>query len=232
LLSRLQAEAKRLLNDPSVEQQIQQRQARLGEKWYVVRPLGYDTQQTLPESFAELCLNPRILAVVNQYFGMFSRLRYAGLWYNLPVFDHERGIDSERWHRDYEDRNVLKVYAYLDDVDEHMGPLQYLRGTQPGGVYGHVVPAVPAFGATAPPEQLAAFVPNQANISCVGPAGTLVFCDTAGIHRGGRSTTKPRIVVTATFITDGGVDHWTFELENRAQLKQLDTEGRFALHQT
>jgi hypothetical protein len=231
LITRLGNEARWLLEAPSVQQQIEQRQARLGEKWYVIRPLGYSTQRTLPGPLAELFLHPRILAVVNQYLGMFSRLCYAGLWYNLPVYAHERGIDSEQWHRDYEDRNVLKVYVYLDDVDENMGPLNYLRGTQPGGTYGRVVPAVPAFGTSARPEQLAALVPNQANVSCIGPAGTLLFCDTAGFHRGGRSTTKPRIVVTATYITDGGVDIATFELENRAQLRQLDAAGRFALRE-
>ncbi|HEY1598829.1 MAG TPA: hypothetical protein VGG64_04460 [Pirellulales bacterium] len=229
LLGRLTDEAQKLLAAPAVQAQIAERHARRGEKWYVIRPLGYESRLTLSEPLAQLVLHPRLLAIVNQYLGMYSRLCYVGLWYNIPVFDQERGIDSENWHRDHEDRNVLKLYLYLVDVDDQMGPLNYLRGTQPLGPYADAFPAEAAYGSIPTPEQLTAVVPCEANLTCTGPAGTLLFCDTAGFHRGGRTLTKPRVVFTATYVTDSGVDVRRIELERAAQLHDFGVAAAFAL---
>jgi hypothetical protein len=72
-------------------------------------------------------------------------------------------------------------------------------------------------------------VPAEAELSCVGSAGTVVLCDTAGFHRGGRSSTRPRILMTATYISDSGVEKRRYELEKSAQSDELGPAARFAL---
>ena len=49
-------------------------------------------------------------------------------------------MSSQRWHRDFNDRHLLKAFLYLVDVDEETGPFEYVPRSAPGGeleVSGH-----------------------------------------------------------------------------------------------
>ena len=131
---------------------------------------------------------------------MWSKLEYVDVWYSVPQPEAAERISSQRWHRDYNDKHLLKVFLYLVDVDESMGPFQYVAG-QPARrpVRGRV-----GLAAARPelPDRGGARVPRSRRRRCktfTGPAGTLLFCNTAGFHRGGFSTTKPRVLATATY---------------------------------
>ena len=106
-------------------------------------------------------------------------------------------ISSQRWHRDYNDKHLLKVFLYLVDVDETMGPFQFVAGSQPGGPYDDAWGWQP-LGQNYPTEkELESRIPASAVQTFTGPAGTLLFCNTAGFHRGGsrrrsRASSRPR----------------------------------------
>ena len=44
---------------------------------------------------------------------------------------------SQRWHRDFNDRHLLKAFLYLVDVDEETGPFEYVAGSARGGPLRH-----------------------------------------------------------------------------------------------
>lgn len=226
LLYALQDESDHLLDQPAVRRQIERRRADRGHKWYVVRALGYDTPITLSPALAELFLHPRLLAVVNHYLGQYSRLGAANLWYNLPVTPEEPSIDSERWHRDHEDRRIVKLFCFVDAIDASMGPLRYLRGSHPAGPYANIFPAKPPRGSYPDEQALLAAIPKGAQQTCTGPAGTLVIVDTAGFHQGGRSSTRPRIVLTSSYLSEAGLDQRRIDL---AHPMPLETSAKFAL---
>ena len=109
-------------------------------------------------------------------------------------------ISSQRWHRDYNDKHLLKVFLYLVDVDEEHGPVP-VRRREPARrpVRGRV-----GLAAARPelPDRGGARGAHPRRRRCrrsPGPAGTLLFCNTAGFHRGGFSTTEPRVLATATY---------------------------------
>ena len=130
---------------------------------------------------------------------MWSKLEYVDVWYSVPQPEAAERISSQRWHRDYNDKHLLKVFLYLVDVDESMGPFQFVAGSQPGGPYEDAWGWQP-LGQNYPTEQeLESRIPASAVQTFTGPAGTLLFCNTAGFHRGGFSTTKPRVLATATY---------------------------------
>ena len=130
---------------------------------------------------------------------MWSKLEYVDVWYSVPQPAAAERISSQRWHRDYNDKHLLKVFLYLVDVDESMGPFQFVAGSQPGGPYEDAWGWQP-LGQNYPTEQeLETRIPASAVQTFTGPAGTLLFCNTAGFHRGGFSTTKPRVLATATY---------------------------------
>jgi hypothetical protein len=60
-------------------------------------------------------------------------------------------------------------------------------------------------GLNYPPEGAveSRFPPEQRRV-CTGKAGTLVFCDTTGFHKGGHATGKGRYLFNAVYTTNAG----------------------------
>ena len=117
---------------------------------------------------------------------MWAKLEYVDVWYTPPVEDPERR-SSQRWHRDFNDRHLLKAFLYLGDVDEESGPFEYVPRTAPGSELEHLWPWRPLGDNYPPEEELDAKVADRA-VRFTAPKGTLIFCNTSGFHRGGFAT--------------------------------------------
>ena len=89
------------------------------------------------------CASRRMLDVANTYLRMWSKLEYVDVWYSVPQPEDASRVSSQLWHRDYNDKHLLKAFLYLVDVDETMGPFQYIPGSQPGGPYADAWPWKP-----------------------------------------------------------------------------------------
>jgi hypothetical protein len=228
-LAAIREDADRLMRRPIIREQIESRLSREGIKWYVVRAFGYKPRMAVPASFAALLLSDGVLGVVNSYLGLASRLKYLDIWHNFAVSESDPPVDSERWHRDNEDRNIVKLFLHLSDVDETAGPLTYLRGSQPGGPLGSLFPTVPPSGSYPPDGALAACVTPEATAACTGAAGTMVLFDACGLHRGGRATGRPRTLLVATYASDAALDPLKYRLADPAQYHGLSTQARYAI---
>ncbi len=228
-LRQLRREAERLIERPEIQSQIVRRRSKDGAKWYVIRAFGSRPELAVTKPLAEVFLNERLLGIVNSYQGLCCRLLYLDVWYNLPAGNAEHRIDSEYWHRDNHDRKIVKLYVYLNDVDEHTGPLTFLRQTQAGGAYGSVFPAHPPEGSYPNEKALIRSVPESRIVRCTGPAGTVVLCDTMGFHKGGRCARNHRLLLTATYTSDAALDFSRYRLEQPEQLAQLGPMARYAI---
>jgi len=159
-------------------------------------------------------------------------LKSFELWNNQPVDPASKETASMQWHRDYDDHKIVKVFLYLVDVDEQMGPFTYLRETQPGARFGHLFPSRPPEGAVPPKADVERLVPAAQLQQCTGKKGSFIICDTTGLHRGGRSTTKSRILFTLTYASDAAIDPDKYTLgENARDFARLSRAARFALRQ-
>lgn len=227
----LEDEAKRMIASPYMAKQIGRGQDALGLKQYVIRGLGRRNHQALPDSFAALFLNNRLLEIINAYLGLQCRLNYVDLWYNVPVQKQEPSVSSEFWHRDHEDRHVIKVFTFLTDIDENMGPFTYLEGTQYGGKYSGIFPAKPAQGAYPEPNALVEEVQTLGIPihRCIGPTGSLVVADTSGIHKGGRTESRPRIILVGFYTSNSGLDPLSYRLPEGYPSNSLSPIQRYAL---
>ena len=56
---------------------------------------------------------------------------YADLWYSLAQPEATERVASQLWHRDFDDKHLLKAFLYLRDVDEGAGPFEYISESQP-----------------------------------------------------------------------------------------------------
>ena len=112
-----------------------------------------------------------MLDVANAYLEMWSKLEYVDVWYSVPQPAEAERISSQRWHRDYNDKHLLKVFLYLVDVDEAMGPFQYVPGSQPGGPYGDAWPWEPLGKNYPTEEELEARIPGSSVARVHGAEG-------------------------------------------------------------
>lgn len=122
----------------------------------------------------------------------------ADLWCVLPDAESKQREWSQNWHRDPEAERLVKVFLFLEDVTEDSGPFEYVSGSHNGG-----------YAEAAEPKRYAnqAYVqhciPPEAKRRFTAPAGTIVFADTSGLHRGGYTKARRRLNCVFTYLPEG-----------------------------
>ena len=106
---------------------------------------------------------------------------------------------SQRWHRDFNDRHLLKAFLYLVDVDEDTGPVR-VRAAQRARRRARTAcgRGAPSARTTRPRTSSRSSV-NGRSVTFTAPKGTIIFCNTSGFHRGGFARLKPRVLATLTW---------------------------------
>jgi hypothetical protein len=151
---------------------------------------GYslDTVLACPGLLA-LLNTPRFLGLAAAYLGCKPTLSSVGVRWTFP--SAKGAARFQGFHRDVDDWRFLKLFIYITDVDEGSGPHTFVRTSHRS-----------AFGVTAPrytADALAARF-TAGNIATVtGPAGTTFIADTLGVHRGGRPTLRPRLMLQVQY---------------------------------
>jgi hypothetical protein len=169
-------------------------------KDFLVRAFSFEGARLgLADPWFRACVSRRMLDVANAYLRLWSKLSYVDLWYSIPQPPDAERVASQTWHFDFDDRHLLKAFLYLGDVDENTGPFEYVAGSQPGGRFHEVRPWRPMDYGRVPEDEVARRVPPEEMRRFIAPRGTLIFCNTSGLHRGGFAIDKPRILATATY---------------------------------
>jgi hypothetical protein len=166
-------------------------------KEFLVRKYAWGVPLGLDDPWLRAGINPRLLDLANAYLGMWSKLEYVDVWYTPPAGAVERR-SSQRWHRDFNDRHLLKAFLYLVDVDERTGPFEYVPRSAPGGELDRLWPWRP-LGENYPPDDEFAERVDGRSVTFTAPKGTIIFCNTAGFHRGGLAEANARVLATWTW---------------------------------
>lgn len=139
-------------------------------------------------------LAERLLAIVENYIGL--PVAYDTCLCNISV---NNGIEAatRRWHLDNEDRRVLKVIIYFNDVEAGGGPFQCFDPE----VSQHILQLAGDRCAFFPDAAFTALAQSEDTIAtpqtCLGAKGTVIFVDTARVyHRGQPPTARSRRAVT------------------------------------
>jgi hypothetical protein len=135
-------------------------------------------------------LNPVLLGIVAAY--LREPVAYDGpLVFHAAADGRETG--SRRWHRDREDRRVIKVGLYLHDVGESGGPFQLVKHEmrRSGEAFRYRV-----FDTRRLEKALGPEVTARHTVTYPGQAGTLVFAETGRFyHRGKPATAHERSTI-------------------------------------
>jgi hypothetical protein len=197
-------------------------------KEFVVRKYAYGVNLGLDDPWLALGADPRLLDIANTYLDMWSKLEYLDVWYTPPAEEDDRR-SSQRWHRDFNDRHLLKAFLYLVDVDEDTGPFEYVPRSAPGGELEALWPWRP-LGENYPPQEDFTLRIDGRAVTFTAPKGTLIFCNTSGFHRGGFATRKPRVLATFTWDSPASLralSERNYVFQNGSN--QLEDARRYAL---
>ena len=206
----------RYTQDRLAEADIKTHKSFLRNIWDAVPSLDFENP------FVKLAIHDAVLACVNDYMGMLTKFYYFTLNITTPVPDGASAVQSQKWHRDPEDKKLCKVFLYLSDVDETAGPFIYVKGSHHGGRWRALFPQCPPRGSLPPEQGVEKMIPQNNWHTGIGTAGTVIFCDTSGLHRGGYATGKDRIMFTAGYCSQATAWPIRFHYPNHFQ----DTLGK------
>ncbi len=192
--------------------------------WEVHPPLDFDNP------YLQLSVNQCILDIVNSYMQMYTKLNYYFLAQTIPV-GNARETKSQRWHRDPEEPRMCKMFIYLSDVDETAGPFIYIPYTVRGQKWSHLFPQKSPSGNYPPEESVNKIPQHETRLTITGAAGTVIFCDTTGLHRGGYATVKERVMFTAFYTSPCWSEPPRYKRSDtsRRYLNDLSPQARYAL---
>jgi hypothetical protein len=184
------------------------------------------------DPFVRFGSSPQVLGIVNAYRQMWTRLIEIDQWYTVPLPEATERVKSQNWHRDPEDLHIVKLFVYFSDVDEDAGPFEYIPGSPAGGPFGDLFAWRPLAETYPPDEMIRERVPDGTPITLTGPPGTVVFCDTSGLHRGGFAKSKPRIMSKHTYVSPAsllsGLEARTFKVSPKPK-EGFSAAAKFAL---
>lgn len=221
------------IDKESTQKEIEKFKSGQNTSWkdYVIRMHPTGTEINLEHFMLQMPLRPELLDTVNSYLGLWSKMIGADLWYTIPINSGRGRTASQNWHRDPEDRKLVKVFLYLFDVGPDAGPLEYIPESRIGRKYDYLWPETTGGGGYGypPQEEIEKAVPASDRIACTVPAGTFVFCDTSGFHRGGYSTGKERVLGNWIYVTPASRYTSFFKLDGNERVSSLRPNARYAL---
>ena len=199
----------------------------IGAKTFLLRLLG-DNPLLDPESiYARIALHPLMLQIANEYFGMYTQLRYYNIWHTMTTKGPAR--ESQLWHYDREDHLILKLFIYLSDVDESAGPFTYAPGTHRKGQVKSKPDSFEEKGVERwTDDQMGGLVAADKWITATGRMGTILFADTRGFHKGGLARDKDRLLYTCLYTSPSSQAPELF-IRPEKITGAMDKSGKFAL---
>lgn len=137
---------------------------------------------------------PEVLKFVAHYFGHAPALCQVEFFISKPTVNSQ-WAESQLWHRDYDDSQVLKLFVYLNDVKKDGdGPFTFLPPKESAEVKTSFIPK------RVTDEQMTGLGMEPSFRRVYGNQGTIFFIDTGrAYHMGSRCVDQERLAYSATY---------------------------------
>ena len=134
------------------------------------------------EYFQRLAFDPYILSTVAQYLGCCPIHVQTNLWFSFPTFEEKNNLSSnaQLFHQDKEFTKFIKVFIYLNDVDENNGPHCYIEGSHIDEAHTYGV----SFSHRVPDNDITQYYKSERIKTLTASAGSITFGDTSCVHKG------------------------------------------------
>ncbi|AKG23276.1 phytanoyl-CoA dioxygenase (PhyH) [Calothrix sp. 336/3] len=160
------------------------------------------TMTDIPE-FYDWGREDRILSIIENYMSL--PVAYHGVHLRKD-FPNAEQFDTLLWHKDAEDRKLIKIMIYLDDVDLEHGPFECI----PGSVtplysrrYHQIYQQLAKSGHLGITDaEVEAAIPKTLWKTCTGVKGTVIFVDTKKCLHHGCLRTQERPTLHFVYTTN------------------------------
>ena len=180
------------------------------------------------DNINQIVVNDFFYNIAVKYLDTHPRITNIDYWLNIPKENTPRS--SQKWHRDYEDLKLLKVFFYLGDVSYQSGPLSYIESTQFNGKYYEIFPRKFPNGVVVEDEEIDKYFSKTQQKTFILKDGTLVFADTSGLHKGGHCTEEERFLYTFTYTSFAGISPRNFKLMADKYFDKLEQRKKNSLN--
>lgn len=163
-------------------------------------------------------LEPKLLDIIENYIGL--PILYQGFGVRRSIADGQySGV--RRWHMDWEDRRIIKIIIYLNDVAPGGGPYEYL----PRQTTAKAIKTLNYYnlGYLSDAEMLKA-VPQENWQACIASKGSVIITDTSGVfHRAQPPTKEERFSITFCYTSDSPQVIWRVRKMPRQQWEIINS---------
>ena len=142
-------------------------------------------------SIMPVAFDERIIDIAHEYLGCFPGL--TGLNLRKSYVNDLPGFDTRYFHIDPNSAKFLKFFFYLNDVDEHGGPFCYVRGGPGKRARGWAR----RFRWTE--DEIVRTYGERSIVNVTASIGDLIIADTTGFHRGVKTTSRDRMMLTLNY---------------------------------
>ena len=173
--------------------------------------LGHECVDLTANSiYFDIILNDNLLFLINKYFQQYSWLMDFNIWLNLTS---NKIKSSQMWHRDHlMDQNmnylpelmpIIKVFFFIEDVNDGKGEFWFLSGSQYGGKYGKLDPPKAVIeenlASRVEDDVMLEYVDKKNWLKFTGNSGTVVIFDASGFHKGGHVIDGRRLILKSEY---------------------------------
>lgn len=148
----------------------------------------------------KLGVDPTLLKVISDYLGIFPVVQGIHLYYS----PNRSNVDdtSQFLHLDGQDVKTVKVFVYVEDVDEENGPLSIIPADQSARLASELHYRKASGERRVADEVAERVLGKDAIKQMTGPAGTVYVVDTDRcFHFGSRQASRPRYVLGYFYFT-------------------------------
>lgn len=192
----------------------------IGDKAFIQRLVQDDLDTDRFPAIRQYLLNAEIALATGLYLGLTPKLTSFKVWRSHYTGEQERS-GSQNWHRDFNEKQMVRVFLYFNDVRTENGAGEYVTGTHYLGDDFDSLQYSEELGTYATQDQVNDTFPIERQVVAEGPPGTIYFIDTAGLHRGGyHAADSVRDVALTTFSTNSDLMATNFRF-HRALLDDL-----------
>lgn len=191
---------------------------------YGNEPVIEDVEEIRP--IAKFLAQPAVFEVISRYLGERPVLSTVALIYTEP---NKAIQDSQAFHRDLQDRNLIHLLMPIWPIDEQTGPFTLL----PSDESDKVISVVGEDVVRITDEQIFNVVPKSSLVRLTGEPGAVYLCNPFRcIHYGARARSKSRLVLivnlASAFEAVEGMQ-CIYRAKNRRELDDGSREMRWLL---
>lgn len=146
----------------------------------------------------ELIMDPILINIARQYLGSEPIFDFVAMWWSTDS-KNKNDDAAQEYHFDLDRMKWLKIFVYLNDVDENNGPHCYISGSHKVGNKPQKI--LDKGYVRISDSELHKYYKKNDFKEITGAAGTVVFGDTSCWHKGKPIVKGDRLILQLEYTT-------------------------------